>query len=160
MCCVESTKVKPTEFLHHQFRVKKSPLFSHTGIDFVDLCNQAKVWIALYTCCVTRAVHLDLVPDMTATTFLRSFKRFSAGKGLPISMISGNGHTFEVTAKEINLVFPSQEVKHCFEQRGIKWRPRAPWWGGIFERLIRSTKEYLQKILSQAKLSYEELHTG
>ena len=78
-------------------------------------------------------------------------------------MISDNGRTFEATAKKINSVFSSQEVKWYFGQQGIKWRinvPRAPWWGGIFERLVRSTKRCLRKILSQAKLSYEELLTA
>ena len=36
---------------------------------------------------------------------------------------------------------------------------RAPWWGGFFERLIRSVKRCLKKILKNAKLSYEELLT-
>ena len=109
------------------FRVQEAPPFSHTGVDFAGPLyiklpgsKQAKVWIALYTCCVTRAVHLDLVPNMKATTFLHSFKRFSARRGLPISMISDNGHTFEAAAKEINSVFSSQEVKHYFGQRRIK----------------------------------------
>ena len=33
-----------------------------------------EVWICLYTCCITRAVHIDLVPNMTAQVFLHSFK--------------------------------------------------------------------------------------
>ena len=44
----------------------------------------------------------------------------------------------------------------------VKWRfnlERAPWWGGFFERLIRSVKRCLNKILKNAKLSYEELLT-
>ena len=36
---------------------------------------------------------------------------------------------------------------------------RAPWWGGFFERLIRSVKRCLKRILKNAKLSYEELLT-
>ena len=37
--------------------------------------------------------------------------------------------------------------------------PRAPWWGGIFERLVRSTKRCLRKVSGQAKLTYEEVFT-
>ena len=59
---------------------------------------------------------MDLVPNMTATAFLHSFKRFSARRGLPISMISDNGHTFEAAAKEIESVFTSREVEHFFGQ--------------------------------------------
>ena len=45
----------------------------------------------------------------------------------------------------------------------MKWVfniPKAPWWGGIFERMVRSTKRCLRKIVGQAKLSYDELLTA
>ena len=134
------------------FRVQEASPFTHTGVDFAGSLyvkqpgsQQAKVWIALYTSCVTRAVHLDLVPNMTSTAFIRSFKRFSARRGLPLSMISDNGRAFEAAAQEVvnESVFSSQEVKQYLERQGIKWRfnvPRAPWWGGLFDRLVRSMR--------------------
>ena len=36
---------------------------------------------------------------------------------------------------------------------------KAPWWGGIFERLVQSVKRPLHKILGQAKFSFDELNT-
>ena len=119
---------------------RSASIFAH-GTNKQPGTGQVKVWIALYTCCVTRALHLELVPDMTVATFLRSFKRFSARRGLPVSMISDNGRTFEAAAKEVDSIFSNPEVERYFNQRGIKWRfnvPRAPWWGGLFERLVRS----------------------
>ena len=64
------------------FRVKQARPFSSTGVDFAgplyvrDTVNSTskKVWMCLYTCCVTRAVHLDIVPDMTTQAFIRCFK--------------------------------------------------------------------------------------
>ena len=103
---------------------------------------QSKVWIMLYTCCVTRTIHLDLVSDMSAPTFIRSFKQFSSQRGLPVLMISDNGKAFEAAAKVIQDVVSSPEVQRYFEV-GIKWRfnvPKVPWWGGLFERLVRSIK--------------------
>ena len=50
-----------------------------------------KVWIYLCTCCVARAVHLDLVTDLTTPSFLRNFRRFVARRGLPVQMLSENG---------------------------------------------------------------------
>ena len=41
-----------------------------------------------------RAVHLELVPDMSVQTILRSFKQFAASRGIPLKMISDNGKTF------------------------------------------------------------------
>jgi len=42
-----------------------------------------KVYIALYTCGSSRAVHLDVVPDLSEETFSRGFKRFICRRGIP-----------------------------------------------------------------------------
>ena len=36
---------------------------------------------------------------------------------------------------------------------------KAPWWGGVFERLAKSTKRCFQKVIGTAHLSYDELLT-
>ena len=36
---------------------------------------------------------------------------------------------------------------------------RAPWWGGVYEHMVQSTKCCLCKMLGRASLSYEELLT-
>ncbi|XP_065672121.1 uncharacterized protein LOC136089948 [Hydra vulgaris] len=46
--------------------------------------------------------------------------------------------------------------------KSIKWRSNvaaALWWGGIFERLVRSTKRCLKKVLTNSRLTNEELMT-
>ena len=136
------------------FRVTEAPPFSFTGVDFAGPLYVRmdgvvkKVWICLYTCCVVRAIHLDLVPDLSTPTFLRSFRRFTARRGLPCKMLSDNAKTFRAASKCL------REVKWTFNV------PKAPWWGGVFERMVRSTKRCLRKILGQAKLSEDELLTA
>jgi len=47
-------------------------------------------------------------------------------------------------------------------QSGIDQRfilPASPWWGGFYERLVRSVKLSLRKVLGRSLLSYEELQT-
>ena len=69
-----------------EYRVRRSQPFCHTGVDFAGplyvkqsaVSEKPKTWLCLYTCCVTRSAHLDLVPDLNAITFLRRFKRFTA----------------------------------------------------------------------------------
>ena len=36
---------------------------------------------------------------------------------------------------------------------------QSPWWGGVFERLVKSMKQYLRKTIGKARLSYDELLT-
>lgn len=153
------------------FRVKEAPPFTNTGVDFAsplqvkwnsqDSCSQ-KCWICLFTCCVTRAVHLELVYDLTTHAFIRCFKRFSARRGLPGLIISDNGTTFKGASKVILQMIKRPEVLQHFDGLGIKWRfniERAPWWGGLFERMVQSTKRCIRKYVGKAKLTQEELLT-
>ena len=54
-------------------------------------------------------------------------------------------------------------VKQYFANARMKWTfnlEKAPWWGGIFERLVRSVKRCLKKTIDGATLTYEELLTA
>ena len=37
---------------------------------------------------------------------------------------------------------------------------KAPWWGGVFERLVKSMKQCLRKTIGKARLSYDKLLTA
>jgi len=55
------------------------------------------------------------------------------------------------------------EFTRYFNKVGIEWTfnlEKAPWWGGIFERLVKTVKRSLRKIVGQAKFSYGELNTA
>ena len=54
----------------------------------------AKVHVVLYTCATTRAIHLDLVPDTSTLSFMKSLKRFISRRGISYLMISDNATCF------------------------------------------------------------------
>ena len=59
-------------------------------------------------------------------------------------------------------MFELQEVVEFMNDKGIKWDfnlPKAPWWGGFFEHLVKCTKQCIKKILGNARLSFDEMHT-
>ena len=151
------------------FRVKKAPPFKYTGVDYVGPLyvktpskEDRKVWICLLTCCVTRAVHLEVVPSLTAEAFLRSFRRFTARRSTPTMVVSDNAKTFKAASKELVTVMQDPEVKKYFTKEGIRWSynlEKAPWQGGFYERLVKSLKRCLKKTIGQAKLSFDELAT-
>ena len=154
------------------FRVQEEPPFTYTGIDFngplyiktttTHPNASNKVWICLYTCCITRAIHLDLVSDLSSQSFLYSFKRFAAWLGLPRRIVSDNGKTFRSAAKTLKAIMSSREVTKHLAGLRVEWVfniERAPWWGGIFERMVQSTKHCLRKVIGRARLKYEELLT-
>ena len=106
--------------------------FTHTGVDFAGLIyvktsarkeiQMTKSYIALYTCASTRAVHLELVPDLTADAFIRSFWRFTSRRGVPKLMVSGNAKTFKFAENKLSALFDFQEVQDYFLANRIQWK--------------------------------------
>ena len=110
-----------------------------------------KCYIALFTCASTRAIHLELTPDLSAKSFSRVLKRFSGRRGLPTLFISDNGKTFK-----------DSEVRKFVKAKNIVWQYNVPtesWWGGFFEICVKLVKRCLKKMLDNAKLNYEELES-
>ena len=105
-----------------EYHVKQSRPFQFTGVDFAGPLyvkpspqrEGPKAWLCLYTCVVTRAVHLDLVPDLNTLTFLRSFKHFTSHLGIPAKMIFDNGKTFKSASKTIHGLFTDPVIKKHF----------------------------------------------
>ena len=131
--------------------------FQFTGLDFAgplfvkDGLGNNKLYILLPTCALSCAIHLELVPDMSVHSFLRGFKRFMARRGIPDLVINDNFETFK-----------SAEVKKLMTLQGVQQYfilPASPWWGGFYERLVRSVKGCLKKTLGKAFITFEELQT-
>jgi len=54
-------------------------------------------------------------------------------------------------------------VQDYLAGRGVEWMfniEKAPWWGGAFERMVKSTKRCLRKMVRRSRLSFDELHTA
>jgi len=85
-------------------------------------------------------VNIDIVPDMSTETFIRSLKRFCARRGVLHLFISENGKTFKAALKAITTIIAREEVQEYLSHINVKWcfnLAKAAWWGGIFKRLIR-----------------------
>lgn len=70
-------------------------------------------------------------------------------------MVSDNGRTFKPAARAITseAAFRKEHMKLTFNLE------KAPWWGGVFDRLVKSVKRCLKKTISGARLTNEELLT-
>ena len=152
------------------FRLSHQPAFSHVGVDFAgplyvkshNTSAMEKVYIALFTCCSSRAIHMELVRDLSTGTFIRCLRRFSSRRGVPECVVSDNAKTFKKTSKILKRIFTHPSVKRFCGSRRIAWKfnmDRAPWWGGFFERMVQSAKRCLRKTLGSARLDHDELHT-
>ena len=75
-------------------------------------------------------------------------------------MISENGKTFKAAAKTLKVIMTDKKVVAQLAERRVEWTfdiERAPWWCGVFERLVRSTKRCLRKMIGKTKLRHDEL---
>ena len=108
--CVVCKKLEGTWFAQPpvstlpEFRVRPSPPFSKVGVEFAGPLyvktrgkQVRKLCIALFSCCVTRALYLDVVEDLSAKTFLHCLRKL----GTPTLIVSDNAKTFKRTEKEL-----------------------------------------------------------
>ena len=110
------------------FRVDDSPPFCHVGIDFAGplivsgKTGNEKSYICLFTCTSTRAVHLELVESLEVETIIRCFRRFSARRGLPATVLSDNAKTFKAASKEVRKLLRSPRLTEHFLSQSVKWK--------------------------------------
>ena len=142
--------------------------FTFTGVDFTGALyvksgnEEVKVYVCLFTCATSRAVHLEVVTDLSTATFMLAFRRFVGRRSLPKLMISDNATTYEAAADELKKLLSSEEVHTALGNRGTTWKfipKKAPWFGGFWERLIGLTKTAIKKTLGRAHVSLLVLQT-
>ncbi|GIX90662.1 reverse transcriptase [Caerostris darwini] len=114
--------LKPAKQLTGQLprdRVVESPPFAVVGINFtgaitIKAGDQSckKVYIALFTCAVTRAVHIEVVSDMSVKSFIFALQCFLSRRGGCKLIYSDNAKSFRCACEIIkgfkkNIVDPS-----------------------------------------------------
>ena len=149
-------------------RVSLAEPFAVTGVDFTGALyvrsaeGERKVYLCLFTCAVSRAIHLEIVTDLTVECFLQALRRFSGRRSVPKLILSDNASTYLAAAEELKVLFSSPDLAETLSRKGIKWEfipKRAPWFGGFWERLIGLTKSTLKKTLGRMHATLESLQT-
>ncbi|KRY84459.1 hypothetical protein T4D_12181 [Trichinella pseudospiralis] len=148
--------------------------FVYVGVDFAGpilarsdgkSLTLLKMYVCVFTCMVVRAIHLELVPDMTVDSFLRALRRFISRRGRPRLLQSDNFQTFHLASRFLKLLCNSRHwkvVEDRLAKDGIEWKfitERALWCSGYWERLVRSIKVALNKVLGRCHAKLDELRT-
>ncbi|XP_060804637.1 uncharacterized protein LOC106135320 [Amyelois transitella] len=178
--CVRNAAKIRTQLMGQLPSCRVTPLkpFLQTGVDYAGPINirvskgrgnrSYKGYISLFVCMVTRAVHIEVVSDLTSQGFLSAFRRFVARRGRCNHLWSDNGTNFVGAAKELKLLLSSErssfsnEVAASLANNGTEWHfipPHAPHFGGLWESGIKSTKHHLRRVIGESTLTYEELST-
>ncbi|XP_055589224.1 uncharacterized protein LOC129741507 [Uranotaenia lowii] len=181
--CVPCFRVKPK--IQEQImadlpveRVTQCPVFERVGVDYCGpffvtypqrKCRPVKVFIAIYVCLVTKAVHMEVASDLSTQGFLATFQRFCSRRGAPRLVMCDNAKNF-VGAKrvldEVHGLFISKQFQNTVvdyaANQGIEFHfipARSPNFGGLWESAVKSFKTLLKRTVGQRSLGHEEFQT-
>ena len=125
-----------------------------------------KVWVSLFTCLIVRAIHLEIVGDLTAEEFLMALQSFISRQGKPDKTISDNIAQFKLVKSATDIAWKKitkdPTVQSYISEQGIKWKfiiELSPWMGGFYERLVGSIKMALKKTIGNKNLTNLQLQT-
>ncbi|CAK9821242.1 hypothetical protein ANTRET_LOCUS8 [Anthophora retusa] len=129
-------------------RVKQARPFTNAGVDYCGPFfitqrrhrnrTRIKVYVAVFVCFEVKAVHLELVSDLTTEAFIAALRRFVARRGFCSNIYSDNGSNFMRTynaLREVQNLLKSQDHLdriHAFlVERNIQWHFIPPQDGGL-----------------------------
>lgn len=161
-----------------KYRITPNRPFLNCGVDFAGpflmkkfkgKCKSYyKSYFALFVCFSTKAIHLELVIDLSTAAFIAAYRRFISRRGLVRNMYSDCGTNF-VGAERAITRRVSVEDKQWNEIMAkelapfqTQWHfnpPGAPHFGGLWEAGVKSVKRHLKRIMGDVKLTYDEFET-
>ncbi|XP_062715282.1 uncharacterized protein LOC134291500 [Aedes albopictus] len=181
--CFRCTRLNPTPAVQQigqlpSQRVIPSRPFSVTGVDYAGplylrpihkRASPAKAYLCLFVCFSTKAVHLELVSDLSTQGFLNALRRFISRRGRPNHIHSDNGKNFEGAKNELTELFhrfsdqaQQDSITSACADEGILWHltpPKAPHFGGLWEAAVKVAKRHLYRQLGSTRLSFEDMCT-
>ena len=126
---------------------------------------RVKRYLCLFVCLQTRCCHLEMATSLETDAFLNAFTRMVARRGWPKLMLSDNGTNYVGAAREIKELVDNidqDNVQRMTSNQGVTWQfnpPAAPYFGGVFESMIKAAKRAIYAELSGADVNDEELQT-
>ncbi|XP_030761095.1 uncharacterized protein LOC115886162 [Sitophilus oryzae] len=180
--CVTCFRFKPTYITPlmgnlPQKRLEMNYPFQVCGVDYAGPfsikdrkgrgAKTSKCYLALFVCFSTKAVHLELVSDLTTNSFICSLKRFISRRGKPVRIYSDNGTNLVGAYAELRQLqdfFNNNKtaISDNCSNDGIEWRfipVNSPHFGGLWEAGVKSSKSHLKRVIGNTILTFEELCT-
>ncbi|XP_025995530.1 uncharacterized protein LOC113004978 [Solenopsis invicta] len=114
----------------------------------------------------TKTVHIELVEDLTAESFIAALNRFTARRGKIKNIYSDNGRNFVGAERILQETLGDEDFKRAVQEFAtsdrINWHfipARSPHQGGIWEAAVRSMKLHLKRTIGEACLTVAEMTT-
>ncbi|XP_014679031.1 PREDICTED: uncharacterized protein LOC106818875 [Priapulus caudatus] len=148
------------------------PPFTYVGIDvfgtFLVKVNRSEVkrYGCMFTCLVSRAVHIEMLYSLETESFINGFRRFISRRGHPDKVYSDNGTNFVGANAELKRALNElsrNEIEAYALRRNIDWHfnpPAASHMGGVWERMIGCARRVMEGFLvGPVKLTDDILET-
>ena len=155
-------------------RVLPTPAWTFTSVDLfgplehVDMVRKRlkeKCWGIIFTCMVSRAVHIDLTQAYHTDAVLQSVRRFISLRGTPSQFLSDQGSQLIACSKEVSCMLELIDWSYIdgwCSKRCIEWKfvpPQGQHMNGVTESLVRSTKHLMKQTLEGKRLNFIETQT-
>nr|XP_034305596.1 uncharacterized protein LOC117682359 [Crassostrea gigas] len=160
-------------------RITPGPPFTTVGVDtfgpWTVLARKTrggvinnKRWAIMFSCLTTRAIHIEVIEEMSSSSFINALRRFEAIRG-PVKVFrSDKGTNFVGAADELGIQTLNVEdgpIKKHLRENGTVWifnSPHSSHMGGSWERMIGLKRRILDAILldlNSKQLTHETLTT-
>ena len=152
---------KPGDYLPEKVTFIKP--FNHVGIDFtgnfqVKLeATVIKMYLLVFSCLNTRAIHIEILPNMSCQQFLLAFIRFVNMFTLPEKVFSDNANTFLMGMGIVADSFSTDDFSDYLRKNNIRHYQiplYSAWVGAFWERMMRVIKSCLFKVVGKKRLEY------
>ncbi|XP_063389660.1 uncharacterized protein LOC134675379 [Cydia fagiglandana] len=149
------------------YRVAQLKAFLSAAVDFGGPFDIAlgrgrgnktyKGYICVFVCTSTKAVHTELVTELSSDAFLAALRRFVARRGRCNRLVSDQGKNFvgasNVLRRLVGDAATHSEIKFEFNP------PGSPHFSGLAEAGIKAVKTHLARVIGSQRLTYEEFLT-
>lgn len=160
-------------------RVNISRVFTKVGLDFCGpfsiklipgrVKRTYKCYVCIFVCFVVKAIHLEIVSNLSTEAFIGAMKRFISRRGRPSDLFSDNATNFVGANNELSKILKklfkgesTENFEDFLAAEGIKWHfnpPATPHFGGLWEAGVKSLKGHLKRVVGNTILTHEEFFT-
>lgn len=150
------------------FRVSGVDLFGPIRVSLgIRGKTPVKMYVAVFICFSTKAIHLELLKDLTSNSFLLCLSRFIGRRGPLDKLYCDNATNFVGSARMLQEISAHLDsTSETFGSFGTRCKvdfifipPRAPHFGGLWEAAVKSAKHLLIKAVGNALLKEDEVQT-
>lgn len=122
-----------------------------------------------FFCMVVKAIHIEVVEDLSTDAFLGALSRFVSRRGHPQSIHSNNDMNFRGANSKLNELYDLLQseifkikITNFTNERRIQWKfipPHAPNFGELWEAFVKQFKHHFKRVAYDKRFTFVEFYT-